>query len=86
MSDLKRHNPLSLGLHPEPPDWVSPEGVKWWGINIGDPQDGHVVLIEQSEGDQEYVILNDKGVFYATRNLQSLASKFDQLRLIRTMK
>lgn len=41
MSDLKRHNPLSIGLANTPPDWVSPEGIKWWGVNIGDPQDGH---------------------------------------------
>lgn len=86
MSDIKRHNPLALGLHPEPPDWISPEGVKWWGINIGDPQDGHPALIEHPEGNQEYVILDDKGVFYSTHNLEDLAAKFDQLRLIRTIK
>jgi hypothetical protein len=36
-SDLKRHNPFDL---PEKPDWVNPDGIKWWGINIGDEKDG----------------------------------------------
>ena len=83
MSDLKRHNPLSLGLSPKPPDFTNDTGYKWWGIDIGDLQDGVAALVEAPDGSREYVIMDERGVFYATHSLEYLAGKFDQLRLIR---
>lgn len=81
MSDLKRHSPLSLDH--DKPDWVNEQGVRWWGLDVGEPQDGIAFRADFPNGDATFGILKDEGVIYETRNLEELCFKFTQLELIR---
>lgn len=84
MSDLKRHNVFSL---PDEPDWTNSDGVKWWGLDIGDPQDGQAVYVEFPNGDAKYAILTEKhGIIYDTNLLENILFEFDKYKLIRTLK
>lgn len=85
MSDLKSHNPLAIGLAKIPPDFINPEGVKWWGLDIGAPEDGKAVYVEFPTGARTYAILKDNEIVYDTHSLEFLCGKFEQLKLIRTM-
>lgn len=83
MSDLKRHN--VFGIDHTKPDWVNPDGNKWWGLDVGDIQDGQPAYVEFRWGEKFYVILDKNGVFYETQSFEALAGKMEQLRIIREM-
>ena len=84
MSQLQRHNALILDTNT--PDFINEEGVKWWGLDIGDPQDGVAVRIDLPDGTATYGVLKDIGVVYTTKNLEQLMYKFTEYELIRTKK
>ena len=80
MNQLLRHNPFAL---PEAPDFVNDIGVKWWGVDIGEPADGTAVYVEDPSGDTDYLILRDGEIIYGTRSLDQLAWHFTVLERLR---
>jgi hypothetical protein len=76
MSELEDHNPLSM---PEHPDFIDDNGNKWWGIGKTAKKGKRAykcAYVELSDGDKNYVILDKVGVFFETKNLEILLSRF----------
>lgn len=80
------HNPLAIDKD-TPPDWINPEGVKWWRLNNDLPdKDGVPFLTEKPDGEKMYVIIRAEGLVYETGNLEFLFSKLQEYHLRRTIK
>lgn len=75
------YNPLSLNVNEDEPTYTNEVGVRWWQLDLGDPQDGVAFRVD---GDV-YVIVKDRKVIYETHNLEQLCFQFDVLRLVREM-
>lgn len=65
-----------LGNHgiftlPDEPDFED-NGFKWWGLKSDAPKGVKAAYVEKPDGDKNYVLLDDKGVFYETKNAEQL--------------
>lgn len=66
---LGEHSAFSM---PESPDYEQ-DGFKWWGIKSDvSGTSVHAAYVQMPSGEENYVLLNSKGVFYETKNLEGL--------------
>lgn len=73
------YNPFALDVNTDEPTFVNEIGVRWWQLDVGDPQDGIAYRVDGPA----YVIVKDRRVIYETMSLEQLCFQFDIYRLNR---
>ncbi|MCV7174798.1 hypothetical protein [Mycolicibacterium sphagni] len=58
----------------DPPDFINPEGVKWWIIQPG------IWMTELPTGELEYVGIHNDEIVAASRQLDAVAIRIDLMR------
>jgi len=57
---------MKLSRANDEPDFVNPEGVKWWAV-------GPMWMVELPSGEREYVAVADCEVKYASQQFEAVA-------------
>lgn len=76
-----------------PPDFVNPEGVKWWSHpdltrlaqepeGVGNPVKYHVFITELPSGGRSFVLADTKGVSYETQSYEAMGVHIQMLRAV----